>query len=385
VALGDERHDVAHDLRQVEVLGGVDRGHAGRPQQLDVGLGDDPADDDGHVDTAVAQRLHDRRDEFSVRAREDRQAHHVDALLERAGGDLRRRQPDALVDDVHADVAGAHGDLLGPVGMPVEARLAHEDLQPPPDRLAHPVDLLAQLLERRRVAGPGRGLAHAGGSAELAEGSAQGVGPLAGGGARARGGQRRLHDVALARSHLAQRGERGVDRRLVALGAPARDRRALLLLGRRVDREDAAVGPGQQRRGLGLGEAVDADDDQIARLDAADPVAVGLDQRGLHVVHRFDRAAVLGHDRHLRPGALEQLRHQPVHDLRALEEVGVLEQVGLVGQHLLDAQRPLLVPRARQPERLVPGRQLDRARPRGAPERHGQRLEHDALRVVLGL
>ena len=136
--------------------------------------------------------------------------------------------------------------------------------------------------------------------------------------------------------------------RLVALGAPALDRLALLRLDRRVDGEDAAVAARQQRRGLGLGVAVDADDDLLAGLDAADALAVGVDQRGLHVVHGVDRAAVLVDDRHLGARALEQLGHEPVHDLRALEEVGVLEQVGLVGQHLLDAQRPLLVPRARQ-------------------------------------
>ena len=38
------------------------------------------------------------------------------------GGDLGRGQADALVDDLHADVARAHGDLLGAVGVAVEAR-----------------------------------------------------------------------------------------------------------------------------------------------------------------------------------------------------------------------------------------------------------------------
>ena len=47
--------------------------------------------------------------------------------------------------------------------------------------------------------------------------------------------------------------------------------------------------------------------------------------------------------------------------LRAVEDVVVLEQVGLEGQHLLQPQRPLLVPRPRQAERLVPRRQLDGA------------------------
>ena len=38
-----------------------------------------------------------------------------------------------------------------------------------------------------------------------------------------------------------------------------------------------------------------------------------------------------------------------------------------------------------RPERLVPGRQLDRPRAGVAPERDGERLEHDALHVVLRL
>ncbi len=105
----------------------------------------------------------------------------------------------------------------------------------------------------------------------------------------------------------------------------------------------------------------------------------------LHVGDRLDRAAVLGDDRHLGACALEQLLHEPLHDLRALEDVGVLEHVGLVGEHLLDAQRPLLIPGPGQPQRLVPGGQLDRAGTGVAAERDGERLEHDPLDVVLRL
>ncbi len=140
-----------------------------------------------------------------------------------------------------------------------------------------------------------------------------------------------------------------------------------------------------ERRRLGLREAVEADDDLLAVLDAPQPLAVGVDECALHVAHARDGAAVLGHDGHLGAGALQELGHEAVHDLRALEEVGVLEQVGLVGQDLLDAQRPLLVPRAGQAEGLVPGRELDRPRPRAAPQRHRQRLEDDSLDVVLRL
>ena len=56
-----------------------------------------------------------------------------------------------------------------------------------------------------------------------------------------------------------------------------------------------------------------------------------------------------------------------------------------VGQDLLDPQAPLLVPRPRQAERLVPGGKLDRAGARVAAERHRERLEHDPRHVVLGL
>jgi hypothetical protein len=87
----------------------------------------------------------------------------------------------------------------------------------------------------------------------------------------------------------------------------------------------------------------------------------------------------------LGPAASRQLGDLGLDDLRAVEDVVVLEQVGLVGQHLLDAQRPLLVPRPRQAERLVPGRQLHRAGARVLRQRDAEHLEHDALDVVLGL
>ena len=106
----------------------------------------------------------------------------MDALLGGRGGDLGRRQADALVDDVHAGVARADGDLLGAVGVAVETGLADEELQPPAERLADPLDLVAQLgdlLARDR-----RGLADAGRRPVLAEHVAQRLRPLAGRGAR---------------------------------------------------------------------------------------------------------------------------------------------------------------------------------------------------------
>ena len=71
--------------------------------------------------------------------------------------------------------------------------------------------------------------------------------------------------------------------------------------------------------------------------------------------------------------------------MRPVEDVAVLEDVGLEREHLLHSQRPLLIPRSGKAQRLVPRRQLDR--PRACPfrQRDAEHLEHDALHVVLGL
>ena len=112
---------------------------------------------------------------------------------------------------------------------------------------------------------------------------------------------------------------------------------------------------------------------------------MGLDERGLHVVDGLNGTSELGDPGHLLPGAGGELGDEPVHHLRALEDVRVLEQVGFVGQDLLEAQRPLLVPWPGKAERLVPGGQLERAGPGAAAERHGERLERDPVDVVLRL
>ncbi len=112
---------------------------------------------------------------------------------------------------------------------------------------------------------------------------------------------------------------------------------------------------------------------------------MGFDHGRFHVVDGVDGAAVRGDLLHLGAGAVDQFGDERVHHDRALEDVAVFEQVGLVGEDLLQPQRPLLIPRARQPERLVPGRQLQRAGARVAAERDRQRLERDPVHVVLRL
>ena len=67
---------------------------------------------------------------LEVRAGQDRQPDHVHVLLHGGRHDLRRGEPDALVDDLEPGVAGPHGDLLGAVGVPVQARLADQHPQP---------------------------------------------------------------------------------------------------------------------------------------------------------------------------------------------------------------------------------------------------------------
>ncbi len=226
------------------------------------------------------------------------------ALVDRRARDLRRSEPDALVDDVHARVTRTDGDLLRTVGVPVEPGLADQDLQRAPERLADARDLVAQLL----VGGGGGGVAHAGRRAVGAEDVAQRTGPLAGRHAGAGGGERRLHDVLLARGDPSQLVE--LRAHVPARGAPLRETRTRLRLDARVDDHDPAVLGGQRRR-LGLDEAVDADEDLLARLDPRDPLAVGLDQRGLHVRHGLDRAAALLDARDLLPRAIEQLDTSP--------------------------------------------------------------------------
>ena len=70
----------------------------------------------------------------------------------RPGGldDLGRGEPNAVVDDVHAGVGGARGDLLGAVRMAVEAGLADQELDPPPELQRDALDLAAQRVEARR-------------------------------------------------------------------------------------------------------------------------------------------------------------------------------------------------------------------------------------------
>ncbi len=65
------------------------------------------------------------------------------------------RQADAVIDHVHAGIARAHRDLLGAVGMAVEAGFADQEFQAPAELLRHPVDLGADVVEALGVVAHG--------------------------------------------------------------------------------------------------------------------------------------------------------------------------------------------------------------------------------------
>ena len=198
-----------------------------------------------------------------------------------------------------------------------------------------------------------------------------------------------LHHVApgaVVLGHPAQLVERPAHGGGVPPGPPALDVLDLLRLDPGVDLEDVAGRVvADQRRGSGLGEAVHADHLLLPQLDPPHPLRLAAHQAPLELVDGREGAAHLLHVVELGPGRLHQLGRLGLDDVRALEDVVVLEQVGLEGQHLLHPQRPLLVPRAGQAEGLVPSRQLQGPGPCVLRQRDAELLEHDALHVVLGL
>src|SRR5713101_4524234 len=100
-----------------------------------------------------------------------------------------------------------------------------------------------------------------------------------------------------------------------------------------------------------------------AARDRLEPPRIGFDELLLHVARldRGDRAAHGVDPRELGFRLALELRDFLGDRGRAVENVRIVEQVGLIGEYLLQAQRPLLVPRPRQAERLVPVRKLHRA------------------------
>ena len=286
-------------------------------------------------------------------------------LGHRGGHDLLWCQPDALVDDLEPRVARPHRHLLGAVGVPVQPRLAHEEAQvraelvagaphrvPDVGQLTAPVGDPAVLSGRHTV----RTARHRRGGdarvrAVLAEDLPQRVGPLPRGDAGPGALDGRGHQVGRGGCVGAQPlqcvpGRRTSVRVSVALVPPAAHRLDGSLLHVGVGHVDGRVEVRRERAGLGTLEAVDADDLVDARLDAPPALGVRGDERGLEVagLHRLDDATHRLDPSHLLLGPGDQLGDPGLDHGGAGKDVLVLEQVRLVGQHLLDAQGPLLVP-----------------------------------------
>ena len=180
--------------------------------------------------------------------------------------------------------------------------------------------------------------------------------------------------------------DRGAHAGLVAARAPGLQRGDLLGLDLRGRRHDQIVA-GHQRRRIAFRELVDADDDLLAALDRLEPARVGFDELALEIagLDRRDRAAHRVDRREFRLGFGLQRLDARLDLLRAVENVAEFQQVRLIGHDLLQPQRPLLIERARQSQRLVPGGKLHGARARGLREHDGEHLDEDAIGVVFRL
>lgn len=166
-------------------------------------------------------------------------------LLQRGVDDLRRREPDTLVNHLHSAISGPHGDLLRAIGMAVEPGLADQELEPAAKLARDRVDSLAHRRELARIGA--RRLPHAGGRAVFAKDLAQRGPPFAGGHASLRRRDGRLHDVAPLSGRAPEIPERLGHGRVVAGLAPggkAGDRFPLDVFG---NGEDAAVLTRRQR------------------------------------------------------------------------------------------------------------------------------------------
>ena len=96
----------------------------------------------------------------------------------------------------------------------------------------------------------------------------------------------------------------------------------------------------------------------VAVFNARHALALAFDQLFLHVWHSFDRAAYFINFSEFCERLLAQLIRFRFHDMAAVKEILIFEQVCLISEDLLHAQRPLLVEWTRQTHGFVPGRQL---------------------------
>ena len=80
------------------------------------------------------------------------------------------------------------------------------------------------------------------------------------------------------------------------------------------------------------------------------------DQAFLHIVDSINGAAHLIYLRQLCARLRFQLSGFSIDDVAAIKQILIFEKIGFKGEDLLHPQRPLLIPRARQTQRFIPGR-----------------------------
>ena len=204
-------------------FGRVDRGDAGvlqRRRRRRSGM--IPPTTTGASTPASRSARHDVRDQLAVRAREDREADDVDALLQRrrrrsaraSGGCPRRRRP-CPASRARTAICSA------PLECPSRPGLPTRIFGRPPERLADALDLVAHGRRARRRRRPRRPRRRRSGARYSPKTSRSAPRPLAGRGARAGGGDRRGHEVLVGRPRRARSSSSAASTAaLVALGAP---------------------------------------------------------------------------------------------------------------------------------------------------------------------
>ena len=169
-----------------------------------------------------------------------------------------------MVDDLETRIASSHGNLLGAVGVTIEAGLAHQESKGrslgSSGRLHLGTHLSECLGTRRRREGGG----NSGGCAVLTEHLTKGSGPFTCGHTCTCARKRGLHQVGLGGSLGSESGQGCVHRRLIALGTPRDEGVNGLLLNGGVDALDCRVEIGQQRVRFRRLEGIDAHHDVIA-------------------------------------------------------------------------------------------------------------------------
>ena len=119
-----------------------------------------------------------------------------------------------------------------------------------------------------------------------------------------------------------------------------------------------------ERRGFAFNIAIHTNNCLLAALNGFEAARVGFHKPRLHVtVFNSRNCATLFFDLGKFGTRLGFQLFDLARDLvAAIEEIAIFEKICFIGHDLLDAQRPLLIKRTRQAKRLIPCRQLHRAR-----------------------